>query len=53
MLQSPFLISAAKGARIMADRMARKVKAATPPAWPWALVKWMLGVAPDRFIAGI
>ena len=49
----PFLISAEKGASIMADRMARRVKAATIPAWPWALVKWMLRVAPDRFIAVI
>ncbi len=49
----PFLISAEKGARIMADRMARKVRTATIPAWPWALVKWGLRVLPDRFIAGI
>ncbi len=49
----PFLISAEKGARIMADRMARKVKAAMIPAWPWSLVKWILRVVPDRFVAGM
>ena len=47
----PFLISAEKGARLMADRMARKVKAAMIPSWPWVLVKWLLRVAPDRVIA--
>ncbi len=49
----PFLITAEKGARLMADRMARKVKAAMIPPWPWALVKWVLRVAPDRVIAGM
>ncbi len=49
----PFLISAENGARIMADLMARKVKAATVPAWPWALVKWILRLVPDRFIASL
>ncbi len=43
----PFLISAEKGARLMADKMARKVKSATIPPWPWALVKWVLRVLPD------
>ncbi len=47
----PFLISAEKGARIMADRMARKVKTAMIPAWPWALAKWVLRVLPDRVMA--
>ncbi len=49
----PFLISAENGARIMADLMARKVKTATVPAWPWALVKWILRLVPDRFIASL
>lgn len=49
----PFLISAEKGARLMAAKMARKVKSATIPPWPWALVKWLLRLAPDRVIAGL
>lgn len=48
----PFLISAQKGARLMAAKMARQVKSATIPPWPWALVKWLLPMVPDRFIAG-
>ncbi len=49
----PFLISAEKGARLMADRMARRVKTAMIPPWPWALVKWVLRVMPDRVMAKI
>jgi short-subunit dehydrogenase len=49
----PFLISAEKGARIMAAKMVRKVKSATIPPWPWALVKWLLRLAPDRVIGGL
>ena len=47
----PFLITAEKGARLMADRMERRVKAAMIPPWPWALVKWMLRLLPDRVMA--
>ncbi|MDJ0884200.1 MAG: SDR family oxidoreductase [Desulfobacterales bacterium] len=47
----PFLISSEKGARLMADRMERRVKAAMIPSWPWALVKWVLRVLPDRVMA--
>ncbi len=49
----PFLISAEKGARLMAAKIDRKVKSAAIPAWPWALVKWLLRIAPDRLMAGM
>ena len=49
----PFLISAEKGARLMADRMERRVKAAMIPSWPWALAKWVLRVMPDRVMARV
>ncbi len=47
----PFLISAEKGARLMADKMARKVKSSMIPVWPWALVKWLLRMMPDSVVA--
>ncbi len=49
----PFVISAEKGARLMADKMARRVKSATIPAWPWCFVKWVLRLVPDRVIGGL
>ncbi|MGD8242469.1 MAG: SDR family NAD(P)-dependent oxidoreductase [Desulfobacterales bacterium] len=49
----PFVISAETGARLMADKMVRRVKSATIPAWPWSIAKWVLRMAPDRFIAGM
>jgi short-subunit dehydrogenase len=49
----PFLISAEKGARLMAAKIERRVSSAVIPAWPWALVKWVLRLAPDRILAGI
>ena len=49
----PFLISAAKGARLMADKTERRAKSAMIPAWPWALVKWVLRLVPDRVMAGM
>ncbi len=49
----PFVISAEKGARLMADKMARRVKSAIIPAWPWCLAKWLFRLVPDRFIAGM
>ena len=49
----PFVISAEKGARLMADKMARRVKTAMIPAWPWFLAKGLLRLVPDRFIAGM
>jgi short-subunit dehydrogenase len=51
--QRPFLISAEKGARLMAAKIERRVKSAMIPAWPWALVKWLLRAAPDRLMAGM
>ena len=47
----PFLISAEKGARLMADKLDRKAKSAVIPAWPWGLVKWLLRLAPGRVLA--
>lgn len=46
----PFLISAEQGARLMADKMAREVKSAVIPTWPWCLVRWLLHLVPDRLM---
>ena len=52
MLKSrPFLISAPKGAAIMADMIERRVKVATVPVWPWRLVAPLLKRLPTRLIA--
>ena len=49
----PFVISAEKASRLMADKMARRVRSAMIPAWPWSLVKWVMRLVPDRLIAGM
>jgi hypothetical protein len=37
----------------MADKIERRAKSAMIPAWPWALVKWVLRLVPDRVMAGM
>lgn len=49
----PFLIDAAKGARIMANLIEKKVKRSTVPVWPWCLVAPLLARLPDKVVAGL
>jgi short-subunit dehydrogenase len=47
----PFLISAEKGAALMADMIERKVASSTVPVWPWRFLGPMLKLMPTRVIA--
>ena len=47
----PFLIDAAKGARIMADLIERRVSYATVPRMPWTLLAPLLRVLPTSLLA--
>ena len=47
----PFLVSAEKGTRIMADLIEKEVTFSYVPRWPWALVAQVLKFAPDKMIA--
>jgi short-subunit dehydrogenase len=47
----PFLISAHKGAAVMADMIERKVKVSTVPVWPWRLFEPLLKHLPTRVTA--
>jgi len=52
MLKSrPFLISAEKGAAIIADMIARRVKSSTVPVWPWRILAPMLRLLPASVMA--
>ena len=44
----PFLISAEKCARLMADMIEKKVLSSTVPLWPWALVSGVMKFIPER-----
>ena len=44
----PFLISAEKGARLMADMIEKKVWSSTVPVWPWALITKLMRLIPER-----
>ncbi|MEC8940241.1 MAG: SDR family NAD(P)-dependent oxidoreductase [SAR324 cluster bacterium] len=44
----PFLISAEKGARLMADMIEKKVWSSTVPVWPWALITNLMRLIPER-----
>ncbi len=46
----PFLISAPKGARIMADLIEKGVESATIPLYPWTVVKYLLRVLPNYLL---
>ena len=43
----PFLITAEKGARLMADMIEKKVWSSTVPIWPWTLITKIMQVLPD------
>jgi short-subunit dehydrogenase len=47
----PFLISAEKGAAMIADMIERKVTSSTVPVWPWCLLGWLLKRLPTRVVA--
>ncbi len=52
MLKSrPFLISAEKGAALIAGTIERKVKSSPVPAWPWRILEPILKRLPTRVIA--
>ena len=44
----PFLISAEKGAQLMANMIEKKVLSSTVPIWPWAFVTKFMQLIPDR-----
>ncbi|MEC9383953.1 MAG: SDR family NAD(P)-dependent oxidoreductase [SAR324 cluster bacterium] len=44
----PFLISAEKGASLMADMIEKKVWSSTVPVWPWALITNLMRLLPER-----
>ena len=44
----PFLISAEKGASLMADMIEKKVWSSTVPVWPWALITKLMRLFPER-----
>ncbi|MBC8257752.1 MAG: SDR family NAD(P)-dependent oxidoreductase [SAR324 cluster bacterium] len=45
----PFLISAEKGARLMADMIEKQVFSSTVPVWPWAVITTIMRLIPERF----
>tara|TARA_R110001599_G_scaffold353883_1_gene602251 strand:+ start:40440 stop:41180 length:741 start_codon:yes stop_codon:yes gene_type:complete len=47
----PFLVTAEKGTRIIADLIERKVSFRYVPPWPWSLVAQVLKWLPDGIIA--
>ena len=52
MLKSrPFLISAEKGAAMIADMIERKVKSSTVPVWPWCLLGRIMKLLPTSVVA--
>jgi len=47
----PFVVSAEKGTKVMADLIERQVKFSYVPPWPWTLVAPVLKWLPDSIIA--
>jgi len=47
----PFLISAEKGAAIIARLIEKKVKSSTVPKWPWCIMGRLLKILPTGIIA--
>jgi len=47
----PFLISAEKGAAMIADMIERKVKSSMVPVWPWCILGRMLKLLPASVVA--
>ena len=48
----PFLISAEKGAAVIAHLIEKKVKSSTVPIYPWNVVGRLMKIAPTSIIAG-
>ncbi len=48
----PFLITPERGAKLIADNVSRRATTAIVPAWPWALVKWLVKAIPISVLAG-
>ena len=46
----PFVVSAEKGTRIMANLIERRVRFRFVPPWPWSLVARILAIVPDSLI---
>ena len=44
----PFLISAEKGAQLMADMIEKQVLSSTVPVWPWAVISRIMYLIPER-----
>ncbi len=47
----PFLISAEKGVRVMADKIEKKVGFSYIPVWPWMFVAKLLRLLPTKWLA--
>jgi short-subunit dehydrogenase len=47
----PFLISAEKGAALMAGMIERKVKSSTVPVWPWCILERILRMLPASVVS--
>jgi len=47
----PFLISAEKGAAMIADMIERKVKSSTVPVWPWCILGRLFKLLPTSVVA--
>ncbi len=47
----PFLITAERGAKLIADKIERGVQSAVVPAFPWVLVKWLAKAIPTSVLA--
>lgn len=47
----PFLVSAEKGAAIIANLIAKKVKSSTVPVYPWNIIGRLMKIAPTAMIA--
>jgi len=49
----PFLISAEKGAALMANKIERKARSAMVPVMPWCILARLSKILPTRLIAGL
>ena len=44
----PFVISAEKGARLMADMIEKKIWSSAVPVWPWSFITKIMCLVPER-----
>ena len=44
----PFVISAEKGARLMADMIEKKIWSSAVPVWPWSFITKIMRLVPER-----